>query len=321
MEFRTSFTPEISEKKIDLDSKVLTIGSCFSTAMGLRLEQCKFNVLNNPFGTVYNPISIKNLIVKSIDEQKSEDYFLERDSTWLHHNYHSDFRELSKEKLANRINNSLKKVKKTIQKADFVILTLGTAVVYELNGIVISNCHKVPQSNFNKRILTSQEITNALSETIKKISAINSGCEIILTVSPVRHIKDSIPVNSRSKALLIAACNEISDQFQQVQYFPSYEVMMDDLRDYRFYKEDLIHPTPFAEDYIWGLFKNSFFDDSTKTFVKNWGSIQNDLNHKPFQPESEGHQKFLRKLIQKLENLSDRVNVVAEIESVRNQLK
>ncbi len=319
--FRTEITITDSEYKIDLADSIFTIGSCFSTTIGRKLEDFKFNTLNNPFGITYNPHSIGKLIEQSISGLNPPDeYYLERDDLWFHHNYHSQICATSKDELQTILNHKTREAEGFLSKAQWVLITLGTAVVYELNGNTVSNCHKLPQKNFTKRLLSMEETKSHLNRCLSKLQDFNPNIHVVLTVSPVRHLSDTIPVNNRSKAILINAVHEVCDELDKVNYFPSYEIMMDDLRDYRFYKDDLIHPTTFAENYIWEKFQKCYFSDEVAQFVKEWNNILAGLNHKPFHPKSKKHQLFLKNLLEKLENLSDRVNVVAEIETVRSQL-
>ncbi|HNH61933.1 MAG TPA: GSCFA domain-containing protein, partial [Cyclobacteriaceae bacterium] len=197
-----------------------------------------------------------------------------------------------------------------------------TAFVYKRNdtGDIVANCHKVPSANFTKELLTEKKIVESFQGFYQNLKAFNPSCKIILTVSPVRHIKDSIQLNGVSKAILRSACHTISEQHPEVQYFPAFEIMMDDLRDYRFYKSDMLHPAPVAEDYIWEKFSEAYFDKSTQEFLINWKQIVTALNHKPFHGDSDSHRSFLKKLLTDLEDLRGTVNVEEELASVKAQL-
>src|SRR5690606_20279404 len=184
----------------------------------------------------------------------------------------------------------------------------------------VANCHKMPSSGFDKRLISAEEIFNSFSSLYTRLQELNPGIRIILTVSPVRHIRDTLPFNQVSKSILRVACHQLAGTFKDVEYFPSYEIMMDDLRDYRFYKPDMIHPTEQAEDYIWEKFIESNLTIEAKKFVFQWKSIQTALQHKPFHVQSRGHQNFLKQTIHKLEQLSDIVNVDEEIAALKAQL-
>ena len=203
------------------------------------------------------------------------------------------------------------------------MLTLKiTAIVYETktDNRLVANCHKIPSKEFNKRILKISEIIAAYKTAFDTIRLINPSIKTLFTVSPVRHIKDTIQKNAISKATLLLAIHEIMEQFQDVYYFPSYEIMLDDLRDYRFYADDMLHPSLVAEDYIWERLKACCFNEELMNFEKKWKKIQKSLIHKPFNSISTKHQEFLQKLLSDLENLSNQVNVDKEIEIVKTQI-
>jgi hypothetical protein len=201
------------------------------------------------------------------------------------------------------INNRITKGTKHLKQAKFLLITLGTAYVYEEKSSrqVVANCHKVPNFNFNKKLLTKQEIIDSYTKTLVKIKDLNPDINIVFTLSPVRHIKDGVIENKRSKAILLTAIHELVEQNDNVSYFPSYEIMMDDLRDYRFYEKDMIHPNQVAIDYIWDKFSKVYFTDETKQLIKEVESLKKDLAHKPFNENSKEHQKFMNTIENKLE--------------------
>jgi hypothetical protein len=203
-----------------------------------------------------------------------------------------------------------------------LIITFGTAFIYKLksNNEIVANCHKQPSYNFTKELLTVEEIIVSFELFLNQFKIQNSKLKIILTVSPVRHTKDTLTLNSVSKSILRIACHELSKQFSNVSYFPSYEIMLDDLRDYRFYKEDMIHPTEVAEEYIWNKFSDVFFESETKQLIKEWSSVSMALNHKPFREDSEEYKIFLTETLKKLELLKGKINVKEEINFITNKL-
>ncbi len=323
MNFRTIFDIPISKNQISLQSKIITIGSCFSDVIGNQLFVNKINTFTNPFGTVFNPSAIFKLLNQSIQNQPVEDaHFLENDGLWYHYDFHSQNNKTTKADLKTELESLQKNVLKKLQQADFLIITLGTAFAYQLleSKKYVANCHKMPSQLFRKDLLHVKHICQEFEQFYKKIKELNPKMNIVLTVSPVRHIKDGIPENQLSKSILRAACHYLCLDFEGVQYFPAYEIMMDDLRDYRFYEADLIHPNKIAESYIIEKFSNAYFDKNLLNFVKDWSKISTDLNHRPFNENSASHQKFLKNLMKKLEDISKIVNVEKEKEAVLSRI-
>jgi len=320
-----SFRTEINcppRQSIELNHKIMTLGSCFADQFGQWLKSNKFVVSANPFGTVYNPISIHQLLTQSLNESFNESLFVERDGLFYHHHYHSHWFATTQKQLEQRIRQQQNAVRDFINATNVLVLTYGTAWVYRLkqNELLVSNCHKVPATQFTKQLLTEQEIKESFEELYKLVKSINPAMRIILTVSPVRHIKDSLELNSVSKGLLRLVCHDVTHHYDSVEYFPAFELMMDDLRDYRFYERDMIHPSLEAKDYINQKFSDCYFSEDTRNFIKTWTGIQNALTHRPFEPNSPAHQKFLNHTLQKLESVSNRVSVSEEIQLIQSQL-
>ena len=326
MQFRTTFNIPESDFKINHQHKILTIGSCFSDEMGNRLVDLKFDGLINPFGIIFNAYSIQNLIERSIDKR----YFTTDD---VHQNgeqffcfdVHSSFNALSKDEILNNLNSTLDRVHHQIHQCDVLILTLGTSWVYERidTAEIVANCHKVEAKQFKKVLLTTEENFKSMDLIAFEITKINSNVKIITTVSPVRHIKDGMVENNVSKARLLDALYQLDLKYKQVNYFPSYELVMDDLRDYRFYKEDLIHPTNQAVEYIWEKFGETYFENSTQTIIQKISKINSALNHRPFNEESTNHQKFLQKTMQMINELEkgQKLDFQQEKEILRTKIK
>jgi hypothetical protein len=326
-QFRTSFHIPATPLPFHLQTPIFSIGSCFANAMGQRLQQNKFKVCVNPFGVIFNPLSIFKLLNASIQPTFAEAMMdnalmTERQGLWYHYDLHSDFHAEATSTLGQQLKQSLENTRHFLANTQVVILTLGTAYAYFLkaNQTIVANCHKVPQKFFDKRLLSIEEITQDFKEVYNALKTLNPKLQVILTVSPVRHIKDTIPLNQVSKSTLRLACHQISEQFDQVTYFPAYELLLDDLRDYRFFKADMIHPTSVAEDYIWQKFSQTFMDEPTQGFLKQWGKVRQALNHRSFQPTLPAHQKFLRKLAQQLKGLSNQIDVSVELAQVEQQL-
>lgn len=318
--FRTVLKPKKSENQIKLNDKVMTIGSCFSDVIGNYLSEHKFDVLANPFGTVYNPISIFSYFNKF---NFNNEHYTELNQSHFHFDAHSNFFGSDKALLSTKLNQKYSEFSIALKTTDYLILTLGSSFVYTFNktGKIVANCHKVPQSDFNKRLLSLDEMWSSFDSAFKSIKKINSDVKLLLTVSPVRHIKDGMEENNISKALLRVFCNDVCSKYDSVDYFPSYELMMDDLRDYRFYKPDMIHPNEVAETYIWNFFQETYFSDQTKRFIQDWQKILNAKKHNAFNPSSEAHQNFIKSTIEKLKLFSSLIDVKEETKHFESLLK
>lgn len=319
--FRTEITCP-SAHAIGLKNRILTTGSCFADQFGQWLQNNKFDVLVNPYGTNYNPISIHKSIIESVSLELDEQLFIEHHRLWHHFDYHSQWSSLQKEDLQASIHHVQQQVNQYIQNMDVLMITYGTAWAFhhKKQNSIVSNCHKVPASEFEKRLLTVDEITQSFNQLHSAIKSIRPDLRIILTVSPVRHVKDTLILNSVSKATLRLACHTLSNQYEAVDYFPSFEIMMDDLRDYRFYDRDKIHPTEEALDYISHKFSDQYFKPEVKSFIEKWQMIRQSMEHRPYHPQSEAHQHFLKDLLHKLEELKEVVPVEEEIKYIQSQI-
>ncbi|HEY9220971.1 MAG TPA: GSCFA domain-containing protein [Lutibacter sp.] len=302
MNFRTNIELLKEENQIDYASKLLLIGSCFSENISKKLAYYKFDAASNPFGILFNPKAIETLVLNSLNEKiYAEKDVFQLNERWHCFDAHSDLSATDKNELLHNLNSAVKSTNKRLKEATHIIITLGTSWTYrftETNAIV-GNCHKVPQKKFAKEMLSVDKITASLKNICHQISAVNPKSTVIFTVSPVRHIKDGFVENSLSKAHLITAIHETLNVVSG-KYFPSYEIMMDDLRDYRFYSIDMIHPNETAVDYIWEQFKQVWLAENTASIMKEVEAIQKGLAHKPFNPNSEQHKIFLADLEQKI---------------------
>jgi len=323
MEFRTEIEVSPSRFRINNDSKLITVGSCFSEVLGNQLSENKIQCLCNPYGTVFNPVSIFKLVSHSLQNQPVfKHLFLENKGVWHHYDFHSKFWAESRENLEAELNATHKTVNQFLRKANYLVITLGTAIVHQLkeNSQIISNCHKMPSNHFNKEMLTVKDISLRFKAMYEQLKMHNSKIKIILTVSPVRHTRETLQLNSVSKSILRSACYSLEQDFVDVEYFPSYEIMMDDLRDYRFYKADMIHPNDVAEQYIFEKFSDVYFTEEMKQFIAEWGKIKTSLNHRPMQSGTESHQKFLNDLLTKLNQFNTKADVRNEIRMIESQL-
>lgn len=311
MEFRTQVPISPKEPKIGYSSKVLLLGSCFVENIGRKLDYFKFTNLLNPFGILFHPAAINNFL-KRVKEQHvytAADIFFHNEA-WHCYEAHSDLNAVKKEEILNKLNSAVKETADFLESATHVFITPGTAWGYRLkeSGEVVANCHKVPQANFSKEI-TGVKI--ALLESAEIVKQLNPSAKIIFTVSPVRHLKDGFVENQLSKAKLITAIQEIIVSEENCFYFPSYEIMMDELRDYRFYAEDMVHPNSIAVDYIWEKFREAWIASEVSETMKEVDTIQKGLLHRPFNETSEAHQKFRKNLQQKIEKLEKEVPEIA----------
>ncbi len=324
MHFRTELSIPESPDKITLQTPVVTIGSCFAEVIGNRLAANKIPTLPNPFGTIFNPISMVKLIMQAVENQlPDDDLFVEHQGVWFHYDFHSSLWGNSRVELKERLVQKQEEVKGWLQKTDFLIFTFGTAFVYRhlATGQIVANCHKSPGSLFRRELLSLETILDAFKELFQRISNQPSIRDIVLTVSPVRHTRDTLPLNAVSKSILRVACHELTENKANVSYFPAYEILLDDLRDYRFYKPDLIHPSEVAEEYIFERFQETYFESSLRDFMGEWQKIRQALSHKPLQPSTPSHRKFLESLLEKLQKLSHKTDVGAEVQQVEQQLQ
>ncbi|GAB3714549.1 GSCFA domain-containing protein [Spirosoma flavus] len=325
MLFHTEFSPEPLPYRIGLNSRIVTIGSCFADVMGRRLADHKLNVLNNPFGTIFNPVSIARLLTMALQGvTPEEDHYVERNDIWFHYDFHSSLWAHSRDELRSILTNRLADTAEAIRKADFLLLTLGSAVVYRHieTGKVVANCHKMPGSLFEKYLCQIDHLQDDMNRLLKTLRKANPHLKVLLTVSPVRHTRDTLPLNSVSKSTLRVIAHELTVWNNWVAYFPAYELMIDDLRDYRFYEADLIHPNAQAQDYIFGKFAEAAFDTELRQFADEWEQVSKSLAHRPLYGDtSPAHQQFLTKLLNQLEALSKRIDVSAELATVQGRLE
>lgn len=321
MNFRTPISVKRPSWNILWSDPLLTLGSCFSDSIGNRLNQHKFNALVNPFGTLYHPLAIfRTLEYACLDTRPPAGTYVQRDDVFVNLDFHSSFNQLSKAALQEGIGNRIAETHRLLKKVRVVMLTFGTAYVFEKEGRTVANCHKLPANQFTRRLVGVDEMVKSFSALLPSLLSIQPDVRLILTVSPVRHLRDSLTANSASKAMLRIMCEELTKLDTRIAYFPAFEIMMDDLRDYRFYDSDLIHPSRDAEDYIWDRFMETFFTNDLQRDISEWGAISQSLAHRPFLPGSKGHTAFLQDLIQKVEKFSNRINTGPELEQLRAQL-
>jgi len=303
MNFTTKIPIAKSNAPIDYSSKIVSIGSCFADNIGEKFDFFKFQTTSNPFGIIFNPVSIEKIIDRAVNLI----YFTEADlffynELWHCYEVHSDLSTDNKEEFVSNLNQILKETNQQLITTTHLIITYGTSWVYKLKSSksVVANCHKVPQNQFDKEILSVEEIEKSIQNSIDFIRKANLNCNLIFTISPVRHLKDGFIENQLSKAHLITAVQKISiHQLSNIHYFPSYEIVMDELRDYRFYAQDMLHPNSIAIDYIWERFCESTIVEEANSIMQEVESIQKGMAHRPFRPQSISHIKFLKSLNEK----------------------
>lgn len=309
MDFRTKIDIPTSEVIISHRNRLLMLGSCFIENIGKILSDNKFQVNLNPFGILYNPLSISTALNLLIEEKEftKDDLFFDK-GLYLSFYHHGFFSDKDSEKCLSYINNELKQASSDLRKADVLIITFGTAYVFrhKEKNMIVGNCHKLPAATFDRFRLNVDDIVKEWTLLIDKIKEINPRIKILLTVSPIRHLKDGASQNQLSKATLLLAIDQLLQEKESVYYFPSYELVLDELRDYRFYGEDMIHPNSTAIQYIWERFGDTYFRSDTYSIIKEWSKIHQALNHRPINGVSEEHKLFLRQTLLKIKAFRDK---------------
>ena len=311
MQFFTEIQIPEFQWKMDYSKSMMFFGSCFSENIGQRLIDLKFKVDMNPFGILYNPESIANSL-KIIIESRifSEDDLFCDQGIWNSFYHHSRFSDVDQQATLGKINNRILSSNEFLKKADFLVITFGTAWVYELvkTGQIVSNCHKIPASEFKRFRLEVSDITNVYVELLEQIWKFNPGLKVIFTVSPIRHWKDGAVENQVSKATLLLAIDQLVSGFgkQKCNYFPSYELMMDELRDYRFYAEDMLHLSPVAVDYIFERFCQVAVTKESLKVSKEVVKILKAAMHRPFNNSTSEHNKFIQANLLEIDKLTER---------------
>jgi hypothetical protein len=305
MKFRTEVDIQSSQQKIEIENKIFSIGSCFASEMSDLFQKGQLQTVNNPFGTIFNPFSINNSVKRLHDSEfYYEDDLIAYHDEFISLDHHTSFDTRYVHQTLEKINSKIEEGNRFLQESNWVIITYGTSFIYEFEPKkkLVANCHKIPQKFFEKRLLTHQELTDSIYDTIINLHDIcPENVQILFTVSPVRHTKDGMIENQLSKSKLITAIHEVSSQFENCHYLPVYEILMDDLRDYRFYKEDLIHPNSQAVNYIFEKFGEAYFSSETKDFIKENFKINRALEHRTDDEKDPKFIDFKEKLDQRIE--------------------
>lgn len=324
MEFRTPVEWHGESEEIKYSDHVLLMGSCFAENVGGLLLENKFSCDVNPFGILYNPLSIAKALRQMLDGKVyTMDDLFESGGQWHSWMHHSSFSSTDADECLNRINSRLEKAASALPRTSWLIMTWGTAFVYEKDSEIVGNCHKQPDRLFTRRLLDVDTIYREWNDALREAKQRFPGLKVMLSVSPIRHLKDGLHGNQISKSVLLLAIDRLCRELDFCHYFPSYEIVMDELRDYRFYAEDMLHPSPLAVKYIWECFCSTYMSKDTQRVMKEWADIQKGLAHRPFNPDSDAYRRFLSQIVLKIEELKEKFpyfEVQKELEQCRTLL-
>jgi len=311
MKFKLTLDAKPSKYPIQYGDKLMLIGSCFTENIGAKFKTHLFELSENPYGILFNPVSVINALTEIMELRtyKADDLF-HHNELWHSWNHHSRFSAIENGEALKNINHTIAEAHHFLKSANRLVITLGSAWLYHLtndaplgNGQVVANNHKGPINWFFKSLMQPKLLQENLQDLVDRLQAFNPNLHIVFTISPVRHLREGLIENNRSKAVLIHAVHELVSQSNQVDYFPAYEYVMDDLRDYRFYAEDLVHPNFAASGYVWDKLVETYMEPKTQTIMKQIAELQLAMNHKPFFIGSVEHQKFLQSCVLKTETL------------------
>lgn len=305
MQFRTEVEIPKYPFRIGYNTPTLFCGSCFTENIGGIVRALKMPVRVNPFGVIYNPYSIYNSLRVLMANKKYLETDLQRlNDTWFSYDFHTSHSFADKNECLGRINREVNNGHAFLDQLQNLFITFGTARIYRLkaNGRVVANCHKVPAGEFSNELMDVDGIVELWTELLNDLISINPTIKVIFTVSPIRHWKDGAAGNQLSKSVLILATHKLMDKFpDNAFYFPGYEIMMDDLRDYRFYDDDMLHPSQKAIEYIWKKFESAFIDKISGELIGKVQKIIQAVNHRPFSPHTSQHQQFIRQTLKSID--------------------
>ncbi len=290
---------------INREHTVAFLGSCFSEHLSKKLESFKFNVVSNPLGIIFNPLSLSSFLIAEKVEILKHNF--QRSDVWLNWQANATVFGYSNEALTQTIEENSEQFFKGLSTSSVLFITFGTAWVYEQidSAVMVANCHKQPANQFRKRLLSVEEIVQQWTTTINYLKKNHPSLNVVFTVSPVRHAKDGLIENTRSKSRLFEAIHELTEKHTAVSYFPVYEFFIDELRDYAFYEKDGIHPNAIAIDLVWEKFEQSFFNDKTKSWLKEYQRLSQQLQHRPLHPDSKEAKEFVAKAQREMEEFLD----------------
>ena len=308
------------DKKITYNDPILLAGSCFTGNVGKALQDARFNALHNPSGILFDPLSV----AKHLDDFIGERAYNEQDlfylnELWASWHHHSEFSSVDKDEALRKINAAVRKGAEFLRNSTWLFITFGTVFSYRHTGnnSAVTNCHKAPSSLFEKRMLSVNEIVEVFKPLLEKIHALNPALKIVFTVSPVRHVRDGVIENSRSKARLIEAVHTIAEDHRQCIYFPAYELVLDVLRDYRFFESDMVHPSQTAIQYVFERFCKHYLEPETAALMKEVKSIRSAFSHRPLHPGTQQHKQFISLHLEKVKALQQKLPQLDWSEEIR----
>ena len=307
MSFRTPIQLDPLPTQITHKKPVMLLGSCFTESIGEKLEHYLFDTIINPFGVIYNPLSVKRALESLLHKERySKDDLDLYNELWFSFDHYTKYSDLDLELALSKINRDFLAAKEKLNSAGFLIITFGTAFTYryKASGDIVCNCHKIPAKEFDRFLLSPKSIIKEYSQLMSDLLVANPELQIVFTVSPVRHIKDGLAENQRSKSTLLHAIHELVAQFSNsAHYFPAYEIMIDDLRDYRFYDDDLVHPNKQGIKYIWEIFQESALSKEAREIIRELEPLLRDRAHRPLHTTTSNYQKFSEQVKKKEENI------------------
>jgi len=305
----TAVEKPVSMPALHYGEDMLMLGSCFADQMRKRLMNMKFVCDVNPYGTLYNPCSISRALREIIEgkEYLAQDLYF-YNGCWHSAMHHGDFSKVQQTETLRLINERISKAHQHLSSLKHLFITFGTAWVYEADNCVVSNCHKRQESDFVRRRLSVEEIVDDYGKLMDQLLAEYPDMDVTFSVSPIRHIRDGLHENQLSKATLLIAIDTLRENLhsERIHYFPAYELMMDELRDYRFYAADMVHPSEVAEQLIWERFVEYTMNSATKEQMKEVENVERMLCHRPLHEDTEANKQFLKQLIQKIDQLTDK---------------
>ena len=307
MNLQTKITVAAPDFLIDYNSRLMMLGSCFAENMGSKFSYYKFDVDVNPCGIIYNPLSVANVLRLIVEGKQFEKSDLRQvGGKWVSLYHHGAFSSTDPDECLRRINDRLTKATGELRTLDLLVITWGTAWGYRYTreNIVVSNCHKIPSQEFERSRLSVEDIVKEYLVLIGRLREINPGLRILFTVSPIRHWKDGAHGNQLSKATLLLAIDRLREELQHVYYFPAYEIVLDELRDYRFYADDMLHMSGFTVDYIWERFLYSFISPEVLGLMNQIGRVNKGVAHRPFDPQSEEYHRLVKKMLAEIAMIS-----------------
>lgn len=309
MMWQTLVDIEKPDFSLDYHSRLMLVGSCFAENIGNKLMENRFSVDCNPCGIVYNPESVAQVLGRLIEEREMvADDLIWHEGKWVSWEHHGSFSSPERESCLEKMNSRIHRGAEQLRKADLLLITFGTSWVYRYlhSGRVVANCHRFPESDFERFRLSVPEVVGLYDRVLEQLERINPGLRVLFTVSPIRHWKDGAHGNQVSKSVLLLAIDELVKHWKRAYYFPSYEIVLDELRDYRFYAEDMLHISEAAVEYIWTRFKDTFLSAEALQVMRQVEKINKGINHRPFDPESETYLAFRRKLQEELKQLGSK---------------